>query len=39
MKMNGKMVEGRAILVDFDSGNAKKGYKVKMDDEGNTKYN
>ena len=39
LKMNGKMVSGRSITVDFDSSQAKKGFKLKLDDEGNEKYN
>ena len=39
LKMNGTVVSGRAITVDVETRNAKKGFKIKMDEDGNTKYN
>jgi len=38
LQMNGKQINGRNIVVDFDAGEARKGYKLNFKEEGNTKY-
>merc|ERR1739845_29896 len=39
INMNGKKIKGRTVYVDYEHAKPKKGFHMKMELDGNTKYN
>ncbi len=37
--MDGCMLEGRKLIIDYDTGGPKKGFRLNFKEEGNLKYN